>query len=153
MVCDWVCVLLVQYMWDLFCGVGGFGLYCVMLMMCLIGIEIVLEVIVCVRQLVVQLGFSNLYFQVLDFMQFVIYEVDVLQLVLVNLLCCGIGVELCDYLSCMVLFYIIYFSCNVCIMVIDIVCFSGYCVEWVQLFDMFFYIVYYEVLILLVCEV
>ncbi len=37
---DWVRALPVQHMWDLFCGVGGFGLHCATPAMRLTGIEI-----------------------------------------------------------------------------------------------------------------
>ncbi len=134
---DWVRALPVQHMWDLFCGVGGFGLHCATPTMRLTGIEIAPEAIACARQSAAQLGLSNLHFQALDSTQFATHEADAPQLVLVNPPRRGIGAELCDYLSRMAPPYIIYSSCNARTMATDIARLSGYRVERVQLFDMF----------------
>ena len=140
-------------MWDLFCGVGGFGLHCATPAMRLTGIEIAPEAIACARQSAAQLGLSNLHFQALDSTQFATHEADIPQLVLVNPPRRGIGAELCDYLSRMAPPYIIYSSCNARTMATDIARLSGYRVERVQLFDMFPHTAHYEVLTLLVREV
>lgn len=150
---DWVRALPVQHMWDLFCGVGGFGLHCATPTMRLTGIEIAPEAIACARQSAAQLGLSNLHFQALDSTQFATREADAPQLVLVNPPRRGIGAELCDYLSRMAPPYIIYSSCNARTMATDIARLSGYRVERVQLFDMFPHTAHYEVLTLLVREV
>ncbi|STT02438.1 23S rRNA (Uracil-5-) -methyltransferase rumB [Klebsiella pneumoniae] len=150
---DWVRALPVQHMWDLFCGVGGFGLHCATPTMRLTGIEIAPEAIACARQSAAQLGLSNLHFQALDSTQFATHEADAPQLVLVNPPRRGIGAELCDYLSRMAPPYIIYSSCNARTMATDIARLSGYRVERVQLFDMFPHTAHYEVLTLLVREV
>ena len=150
---DWVRALPVQHMWDLFCGVGGFGLHCATPTMRLTGIEIAPEAIACARQSAAQLGLSNLHFQALDSTQFATHEADIPQLVLVNPPRRGIGAELCDYLSRMAPPYIIYSSCNARTMATDIALLSGYRVERVQLFDMFPHTAHYEVLTLLVREV
>jgi 23S rRNA (uracil747-C5)-methyltransferase len=47
---DWVRQLPVNHMWDLFCGVGGFGLHCATPEMRLTGIEIAPEAIACAKQ-------------------------------------------------------------------------------------------------------
>ena len=150
---DWVRALPVQHMWDLFCGVGGFGLHCATPAMRLTGIEIAPEAIACARQSAAQLGLGNLHFQALDSTQFATHEADIPQLVLVNPPRRGIGAELCDYLSRMAPPYIIYSSCNARTMATDIARLRGYRVERVQLFDMFPHTAHYEVLTLLVREV
>ncbi|MDU9353892.1 23S rRNA (uracil(747)-C(5))-methyltransferase RlmC [Klebsiella sp. 141153] len=150
---DWVRALPVNHMWDLFCGVGGFGLHCVTPQMRLTGIEIAPEAIACAKQSAAQLGLSNLHFQALDSTQFATHEDDIPQLVLVNPPRRGIGAELCDYLSRMAPPYIIYSSCNARTMAADIDRLQGYRVERVQLFDMFPHTAHYEVLTLLVREV
>ncbi|MFE1282583.1 23S rRNA (uracil(747)-C(5))-methyltransferase RlmC [Klebsiella aerogenes] len=150
---DWVRALPVNHMWDLFCGVGGFGLHCATPQMRLTGIEIAPEAIACAKQSAAQLGLSNLHFQALDSTQFATHEDDIPQLVLVNPPRRGIGAELCDYLSRMAPPYIIYSSCNARTMAADIVRLQGYRVERVQLFDMFPHTAHYEVLTLLVREV
>ncbi|KLF14516.1 23S rRNA methyltransferase [Klebsiella aerogenes] len=150
---DWVRALPVNHMWDLFCGVGGFGLHCATTQMRLTGIEIAPEAIACAKQSAAQLGLSNLHFQALDSTQFATHEDDIPQLVLVNPPRRGIGAELCDYLSRMAPPYIIYSSCNARTMAADIDRLQGYRVERVQLFDMFPHTAHYEVLTLLVREV
>ncbi|HBY9709518.1 23S rRNA (uracil(747)-C(5))-methyltransferase RlmC [Klebsiella aerogenes] len=150
---DWVRALPVNHMWDLFCGVGGFGLHCATPQMRLTGIEIASEAIACAKQSAAQLGLTNLHFQALDSTQFATHEDDIPQLVLVNPPRRGIGAELCDYLSRMAPPYIIYSSCNARTMAADIDRLQGYRLERVQLFDMFPHTAHYEVLTLLVREV
>ncbi|MCB8448013.1 23S rRNA (uracil(747)-C(5))-methyltransferase RlmC [Klebsiella aerogenes] len=150
---DWIRALPVNHMWDLFCGVGGFGLHCATPQMRLTGIEIAPEAIACAKQSAAQLGLTNLHFQALDSTQFATHEDDIPQLVLVNPPRRGIGAELCDYLSRMAPSYIIYSSCNARTMAADIDRLQGYRVERVQLFDMFPHTAHYEVLTLLVREV
>ncbi|WP_227135789.1 23S rRNA (uracil(747)-C(5))-methyltransferase RlmC [Kosakonia radicincitans] len=147
---DWVRALPVAHMWDLFCGVGGFGLHCATPEMRLTGIEIAPEAIACATQSAQVLGLHNLHFQALDSTQFATAQQDVPDLVLVNPPRRGIGAELCDYLSCMAPPFIVYSSCNAQSMAKDIRQLPGYRIERVQLFDMFPHTAHYEVLTLLV---
>lgn len=146
----WVSALPVSHMWDLFCGVGGFGLHCATPEMRLTGIEIAPEAIACATQSAQALGLHNLRFQALDSTQFATAQVDVPTLVLVNPPRRGIGAQLCDYLSRMAPPYIIYSSCNAATMAKDIHMLPEYRIEKVQLFDMFPHTAHYEVLTLLV---
>ncbi|WLP18719.1 23S rRNA (uracil(747)-C(5))-methyltransferase RlmC [Klebsiella michiganensis] len=150
---DWVRQLPVNHMWDLFCGVGGFGLHCATPDMRLTGIEIAPEAIACAKQSAAELGLHNLHFQALDSTQFATGEGDIPDLVLVNPPRRGIGDELCAYLSRMAPEFIIYSSCNARTMAKDIARLAGYRIERVQLFDMFPHTAHYEVLTLLVREV
>ncbi|MEE9654466.1 23S rRNA (uracil(747)-C(5))-methyltransferase RlmC [Kluyvera ascorbata] len=147
---DWVRALPVNHMWDLFCGVGGFGLHCATPEMTLTGIEIAPEAIACAKQSAAALGLEKLHFQALDSTQFATAQADIPQLVLVNPPRRGIGKALCDYLSEMAPEFIIYSSCNAQTMAKDFVHLAGYRVEKVQLFDMFPHTAHYEVLTLLV---
>ena len=150
---DWVRQLPVNHMWDLFCGVGGFGLHCATAQMRLTGIEIAPEAIASAKQSAAELGLTNLHFQALDSTQFATAEGDIPDLVLVNPPRRGIGRALCDYLGRMAPPYIIYSSCNTRTMAKDFALLPGYRVERVQLFDMFPHTAHYEVLTLLVREV
>ncbi|MGK8935127.1 23S rRNA (uracil(747)-C(5))-methyltransferase RlmC [Pluralibacter gergoviae] len=150
---DWVRALPVNHMWDLFCGVGGFGLHCATPDMRLTGIEIAPEAIACARQSAAELGLHNLHFQALDSTQFATGQQAAPDLVLVNPPRRGIGRALCDYLSRMAPPYIIYSSCNAQSMAKDIACLPDYRLERVQLFDMFPHTAHYEVLTLLVRDV
>jgi len=147
---DWVRALPVQHMWDLFCGVGGFGLHCATPEMQLTGIEIAPEAIACAKQSAVELGLHNLHFQALDSTQFATNQGNVPELVLVNPPRRGIGKALCDYLSDMAPPFIIYSSCNAQSMAKDFSHLPAYRVARVQLFDMFPHSKHYEVLTLLI---
>ena len=146
----WVRDLPVAHMWDLFCGVGGFGLHCATPQMKLTGIEIAPEAIACAKKSAAGLGLNNLHFQALDSTQFATGQEAVPDLVLVNPPRRGIGKALCDYLSAMAPPYIIYSSCNARSMANDFAHLPGYRLERVQLFDMFPHTAHYEVLTLLV---
>ena len=147
---DWVRQLPVKHMWDLFCGVGGFGLHCATPQMKLTGIEISAEAIACATQSATELGLTNLHFQALDSTQFATGQDNVPDLVLVNPPRRGIGQALCDYLSQMAPQFIIYSSCNAQTMAKDLHALPGYRVARVQLFDMFPHTAHYEVLTLLI---
>lgn len=147
---DWVRSLPVQHMWDLFCGVGGFGLHCATPEMQLTGIEISAEAIACAKQSAAELGLQNLHFQALDSTQFATDQGSVPELVLVNPPRRGIGKTLCDYLSDMAPPFIIYSSCNAQSMAKDFSHLPDYRVARVQLFDMFPHTAHYEVLTLLI---
>lgn len=146
---DWVRQLPVNHMWDLFCGVGGFGLHCATPQMKLTGIEIAPEAITCAKQSAQELGLQNLRFQALDSTQFATAQDEVPDLVLVNPPRRGIGKPLCDFLSRMAPRFIVYSSCNAQTMVKDIHELPGYRIDRVQLFDMFPHTAHYEVLTLL----
>ncbi|PLR37260.1 23S rRNA (uracil(747)-C(5))-methyltransferase RlmC [Chimaeribacter californicus] len=146
---DWVRALPVNAMWDLFCGVGGFGLHCATPEMALTGIEISAEAIACARRSADQLGLEKVNFQALDSTGFATNEAQVPDLVLVNPPRRGIGNELCDYLSRMAPPYILYSSCNAESMARDLANLPDYRCEKIQLFDMFPHTAHYEVLTLL----
>lgn len=146
---DWVRALPVNHMWDLFCGVGGFGLHCATPEMKLTGIEIAPEAIASAKQSAEKLGLHNIHFQALDSTQFAVAQQDIPQLVLVNPPRRGIGKALCDYLTQMAPAFIVYSSCNAQTMAKDIQMLPGYRVVRTQLFDMFPHTSHYEVLTLL----
>ncbi len=149
---DWVRALPVNHMWDLFCGVGGFGLHCATPEMMLTGIEIAPEAIASARASAQALGLRNVHFQALDSTDFATGQQAVPDLVLVNPPRRGIGKALCEYLSHMAPRYIVYSSCNAQTMAKDIGELPGYRITRVQLFDMFPHTAHYEVLTLLVRE-
>lgn len=147
---DWVRALPVTHMWDLFCGVGGFGLHCATPDMKLTGIEIAPEAIACARHSAQALGLAdNLSFQALDSTRFALSQQDIPDLVLVNPPRRGTGAALCDYLSQMAPRWIVYSSCNAQTLAQDIRRLAGYRIVRVQLFDMFPHTAHYEVLTLL----
>ncbi|MGC6387211.1 23S rRNA (uracil(747)-C(5))-methyltransferase RlmC [Ewingella sp. S1.OA.A_B6] len=146
---EWVTDLNISSMWDLFCGVGGFGLHCATPEMKLTGIEISAEAIACARESAARLGLKNVEFQALDSTGFATGKGEVPDLVLVNPPRRGIGKALCDYLSRMAPQTLLYSSCNAQTMAKDLIQLPDYHIERVQLFDMFPHTAHYEVLTLL----
>ncbi|HHR6130155.1 TPA: 23S rRNA (uracil(747)-C(5))-methyltransferase RlmC [Providencia alcalifaciens] len=146
---EWVKELNITSLWDLFCGVGGFGLHCADKTIKLTGIEISAPAIECARQSAQELGLQHVEFQALDSTSFATSRQDIPDLVLVNPPRRGIGKNLCNYLSDMYPEYILYSSCNAQTMAQDFELLSGYDVCKVQLFDMFPHTAHYEVLSLL----
>lgn len=146
---DWVNALGIDSLWDLFCGVGGFGLHCAEKETYLTGIEISAPAIASAQQSANELGLKHVEFKALDSTHFATANKDIPQLILVNPPRRGIGKELCDYLSHMQPEYILYSSCNAQTMAQDLQLLSGYQVCKVQLFDLFPHTAHFEVLTLL----
>ncbi|QIZ51440.1 23S rRNA (uracil(747)-C(5))-methyltransferase RlmC [Dickeya zeae] len=145
----WVSTLPIRSLWDLFCGVGGFGLHCAGSDRSLTGIEISPEAIACAQHSATQLGLENVSFAALDSTRFAVGEMQTPDLVIVNPPRRGIGAELCDYLSRMAPPYLLYSSCHAESMAKDIARLPAYQIQQVQLFDMFPHTAHYEVLTLL----
>lgn len=146
---DWVKALDIHSLWDLFCGVGGFGLHCAEKDTRLTGIEISAPAIASAQQSANELGLRHVEFKALDSTHFATANQDIPQLVLVNPPRRGIGKALCDYLSHMQPEYILYSSCNAQTMAQDLQQLPGYQVCKVQLFDLFPHTAHFEVLTLL----
>ena len=148
---EWVGAFNPQHIWDLFCGVGGFGLHCASQSIRLTGIEIEAEAIECAKMSAVQMGLSNIRFSALDSTDFA-KGVDVNDrpdLIIVNPPRRGIGEALCRSLSEFAPNAILYSSCNPKSLVKDLAMISGYQITKVQLFDMFPHTDHYEVLVML----
>lgn len=146
----WVAELNIASLWDLFCGVGGFGLHCAMPDKRLTGIEINAEAIACAKRSAEEIGLLDIQFRALDSTKFAVAEGNIPDLVLLNPPRRGIGRELCHYLARMSPAYILYSSCNVVSMVEDLALLVDYSIERIQLFDMFPHTAHSEVLTLLV---
>lgn len=146
---EWVSTLAISDLWDLFCGVGGFGLHCKTTTNKLTGIEINQEAIECAQRSIAEMAFKNILFKSLDSTAFALQQVELPDMVLVNPPRRGIGQELCHYLGRMSPPFILYSSCNAITMINDITALENYQIEKIQLFDMFPNTTHYEVLALL----
>ncbi|MEW2738626.1 23S rRNA (uracil(747)-C(5))-methyltransferase RlmC [Providencia sp. PROV130] len=146
---EWVKALDIDSLWDLFCGVGGFGLHCAEKDTRLTGIEISAPAIASAQQSADELGLKHVEFKALDSTRFATANQDIPQLILVNPPRRGIGKVLCDYLTHMQPEYILYSSCNAQTMAQDLQLLAGYQVCKVQLFDLFPHTAHFEVLTLL----
>lgn len=154
---QWVEDLPVQRFWDLFCGVGGFGLHIGKALqeknmnVALTGIEISASAIASAKKSAQQLGLNNVRFASLDSAQFALNEQgEKPDLVVVNPPRRGIGVPLATFLNDLGTPYLIYSSCNAQSMAKDFGVLTNYRLQKVQLFDMFPHTSHYEVLTLLI---
>ncbi|WP_020560311.1 23S rRNA (uracil(747)-C(5))-methyltransferase RlmC [Thiofilum flexile] len=146
----WTRELPVTHVWDLFCGVGGFGLHCATPDTYLTGIEIEAEAIECAKQSAQQLGLKHVTFKTLDSGTFALEQNTPPDLVIVNPPRRGIGQALAQQLNQFAPQAILYSSCNPETLASDLSYLDRYRIEKVQLFDMFPHTAHYEVLCLLV---
>ena len=146
---QWSAALPIRSLWDLFCGVGGFGLHCVRDGVSLVGIEREAEAIACAEQSAREMGLTQVRFAALDASGFVAGESQAPDLVLVNPPRRGIGPALCQWLQRTAPQFLIYSSCNAESLARDLVLLPDYQLRRVQLFDMFPHTSHYETLTLL----
>lgn len=148
---QWTQDLPIYHVWDLFCGVGGFGLHCTKgTSRTLTGIEISAEAIESATQSAKRIGLKQIHFQALDLTQSAVEVSDKPELVIVNPPRRGLGAALCQFLAQLSPPYLLYSSCNAQSLAKDLPYFDDYRIEKVQLFDMFPHTDHYEVLLLLV---
>ena len=150
---DWVAALQQERrfntVWDLFCGVGGFGLHLVKPGQRLVGIEIAPAAIASACRSAAELGLDDVQFQALDsaaFAQAAQFSPDLL---VVNPPRRGLGTALCEDIERLAPAWLVYSSCNAQTLAQDLSRLSGYRLLKVQLFDMFAHSSHYEVLTLL----
>ncbi|MCG9721178.1 23S rRNA (uracil(747)-C(5))-methyltransferase RlmC [Shewanella sp. Isolate7] len=148
---EWTRELAPKSIWDLFCGVGGFGLHCASKEVALTGIEIEAEAIACAKMSAETLELTNVRFTALDSTSFASDSrgEDKPDLIIVNPPRRGIGEALCHSLSEFAPKAILYSSCNPKTLAKDLHAISGYRVTKVQLFDMFPHTDHFEVLVML----
>ncbi|MBE2895378.1 23S rRNA (uracil(747)-C(5))-methyltransferase RlmC [Pasteurellaceae bacterium HPA106] len=156
----WVSELPVSHIWDLFCGVGGFGLHCLQALraahphalLSLTGIEISPPAIESATQSAREMGLVNkqtkVRFASLDAVS-VVNHTEKPDLVIVNPPRRGIGQELAAFLNQLQPHFILYSSCNARSMAQDLAQLTHYHCQKVRLFDMFPHTAHYEVLVLL----
>lgn len=133
--------------WDLFCGVGGFGLHCAGSDTVLTGIEIEAEAIACATLSADELGLEDVHFEALDSKAFARDAAAVPDLVIVNPPRRGIGAELAEKLNAFAPKHLLYSSCNAKTLAEDLKHLSAYRIKRVRLFDMFPHTDHYEVLV------
>lgn len=146
---EWTSSLGAKHIWDLFCGVGGFGLHCAQPDTCLTGIEIEAEAIECAKQSAHSLGLKHINFQALDSSTFALEPSQHPDLIIVNPPRRGIGQTLAEKINEFAPKAILYSSCNAVTLASDLKYLDKYVIKKVQLFDMFPHTAHYEVLCLL----
>ncbi|QLB13396.1 23S rRNA m(5)U-747 methyltransferase [Bisgaardia hudsonensis] len=152
---QWIKDLPIHRLWDLFCGVGGFGLHCAKILqekninIELTGIEISPSAIYSATLSAKKLALNNVKFQSLDVTKFSLDQNQQPDLVIVNPPRRGIGKPLAEFLNQLQPHFILYSSCNATTMAKDLTYLANYKIEKIQLFDMFPHTEHYEVLTLL----
>lgn len=153
---QWINNLPITHLWDLFCGVGGFGLHCATALaknnpdVQLTGIEISPSAIYSATLSSQKCGLKNVRFQSLDAANFALNQHEQKpDLVIVNPPRRGIGKALAQFLNQMQPHFILYSSCNAVSMGKDLQELTHYQPQKIQLFDMFPHTHHYEVLVLL----
>jgi len=139
----------IRHLWDLFCGVGGFGLHLASNEVALTGIEIAPAAIASAKQAAAELGLTQVDFRALDSAAFATAAVSPPDLLVVNPPRRGLGVELVTAIKQLAPVYIIYSSCNANSLAADLTLLDNYQLLRVQLFDLFAHSSHYEVLTLL----
>lgn len=135
--------------WDLFCGVGGFGLHISTAEQQLTGIEIAPAAIASAKRSAAELGFSNVQFQALDSAAFATAADSAPDVLLVNPPRRGLGTALCADINRLAPQWLVYSSCNADTLAADLQRLPAYQLKKVQLFDMFAHSNHCEVLTLL----
>lgn len=151
---DWAAQLQLQYgrfatFWDLFCGVGGFGLHVANPAQQLTGIEIAPAAIASASRAATELGFTDVTFQALDSAAFAQAAAAAPDLLVVNPPRRGLGSTLCQDIQRLAPDWLLYSSCNADSLAQDLAKLTQYRLVKVQLFDMFAHSNHYEVLTLL----
>ncbi|MGV6988795.1 23S rRNA (uracil(747)-C(5))-methyltransferase RlmC [Testudinibacter sp. P80/BLE/0925] len=164
---EWIENLPISHVWDLFCGVGGFGLHCLSALKArqsdiftrLTGIEISASAIASAKLSAARLGLtqgqSAVEFRSLDSAAFAARETQRQkpQLVIVNPPRRGIGKPLAGFLNEFAPHFILYSSCNASSMAKDLALLTDYRIIKIRLFDMFPHTAHLETLVLLVKEI
>ena len=138
-----------KHIWDLFCGVGGFGLHLVSPEQQLTGIEIAPKAIASATRSAAELGLTKVNFQALDSTAFAKAAERAPDLLVVNPPRRGLGKPLCQDIERLAPTWLLYSSCNAQTLAQDLAQLSNYKLLKVQLFDMFAHSSHYEVLTLL----
>lgn len=147
---QWLEPLSINLIWDLFCGVGGFGLHCITEQRSLVGIEINPEAIACAQTSAQLIGYHHMTFQSLDATKLATMDLhNKPDVVLVNPPRRGLGDVLINYLQQVSADYILYSSCNLTTLASDLNYLTRYQIVCAQLFDMFPHTPHMEVLVML----
>jgi 23S rRNA (uracil747-C5)-methyltransferase len=152
---QWATAIGAGTVWDLFCGVGGFGLHLAKTESGpapkLTGIEIAPKAIASASRSAAELALPDVSFQALDATAFALAAAEAPQLLVVNPPRRGLGATLCQSVLDLKPDWLLYSSCNVTSLASDLALLQqDYQLLKVQLFDMFPHTRHAEVLTLLI---
>lgn len=146
---DWLAPLQIKSIWDLYCGVGGFGLHLAGLTQELTGIEISAAAIASATHSASRAGLTNTRFIAADALEFARAHANWPSLVLVNPPRRGLDAALCALIEASQSSHLLYSSCNPDSLARDLKALPSFMAQRAQLFDMFPNTAHAEVLVLL----
>jgi len=146
---EWLAPLPLGLIWDLYCGVGGFGLHLAGLTQKLIGVEINSAAVASAVQAASRAGFDNAHFIAADALEFARSQSCWPNLLLLNPPRRGVGPELCEMIEASDTQFVFYSSCNPTSLARDLAKLPSFAAQRAQLFDMFPNTEHAEVLVLL----
>lgn len=148
---DWLAACAPESLWDLFCGVGGFALFCAPgVKGAITGIEISPEAIESAQQSAAALGLSRIKFSALPADAFANDQTQWPEGVIVNPPRRGLGAALCAALDASTATrWLLYSSCHPVSLAADLARLPAFRPRRAQVFDMFPHTDHAEVLVLL----
>ena len=144
----WIAARKPKRLLDLYCGVGGFALHCAPYAGEVIGREISAEAIASAQRSAAELGLSNARFEVADASAAAAVAGDA-DAIVVNPPRRGIGAELCAALEGSPARTLIYSSCNLDSLALDLSRLPGFEAVEAQVLDLFPHTAHFETLVLL----
>jgi 23S rRNA (uracil747-C5)-methyltransferase len=136
--------------WDLYCGVGGFGLHLAAPGRRVVGVESSAQAIESARTTAAELGLPGTTWLAQDATAYALSATDLPDLVVVNPPRRGIGPELADRLESSSVGHVVYSSCNAASLARDLARMPSLRPVSARLLDMFPHTDHHEVLVLLV---
>lgn len=150
---QWIEQVEPKNLWDLYCGVGGFGLHAAKALgkdIKVTGIEMSTEAIESARRTARELNLENISFETADATDFALKtRVGFPELLLVNPPRRGIGEDLCTWIEKSEIKTVIYSSCNAVSLVQDLKKMPSLTPVAARVLDMFPQTSHYEVITLL----
>jgi len=136
-------------LWDLYCGVGGFGLHLAGPGREVVGVESSAEAIASARATAAELGIEGTRWVAADATAYALAQPEAPDLVVVNPPRRGIGAPLADWLEASGVEHVVYSSCNVDTLARDLARMPSLRPVSARLLDMFPHTEHHEVLTLL----
>lgn len=146
---SWVAEVAPRSVWDLYCGVGGFGLALAAPGRQVTGVEVSAEAVAAATQSAADAGLTDVRFQAGDATAYALARTAAPDLVVVNPPRRGIGADLAGWLETSGTGHVLYSSCNAQTLARDLTAMPSLRPVRAQLLDMFPNTAHHEVLVLL----
>lgn len=145
----WIAEIDIASIWDLYCGVGGFGLHLAAPGRAVIGVEVSEQAIESAKQTAADLGLASTSWRIGDAAAYALAAPFAPDLVVVNPPRRGIGADLARWLEKSAVQYVLYSSCNAESLAKDLALMPSLHPVRARLLDMFPHTAHHEVAMLL----